>query len=253
MIAQQQQQWFFSSGGERVGPVGFDYLLEMAKTGKLDPRNDLVWSTCLNDWEPAGEVEGLFERRTVRREDSPMDSSNPLASTGSYDNAAPIPKAHFPGTGRLGFLMGLLVVPVALGVGWQFVHPHLQKYTPENLAGYLPLVVFPLMALLMIATVVKRFRNLGMSGWWLLGMAVPFLNLWLGYRCFACPGGYTTARKLDGPGMLLALLYWGSFAASIVLPVAGMVGMFGEMKESGMLGEVTKQFEELRKSALPGK
>src|SRR5687768_11711920 len=147
MIAQQQQQWFFSSGGERIGPVGFDYLLEMAKSGKLDPRNDMVWSTSLSDWEPAGEVEGLFERRSLRREDNPLDSSNSLANAGTHESA-PIPKAQFPGTGRVGFLMGLVVVPAGLAFGWQFALPYLQKYTPANLAGYLPLAVFPLMALL---------------------------------------------------------------------------------------------------------
>ena len=75
-VIAQQQQWFFSTGGERFGPVGFDYLLEMAKSGKLDPRNDMVWTTTLSDWEPAGEVEGLFERRALRRDENPLDHSD---------------------------------------------------------------------------------------------------------------------------------------------------------------------------------
>ena len=110
MIA-QQQQWFFSTGGERFGPVGFDYLLELAKSGRLDPRNDLVWSTTLSDWEPAGEVEGLFERRAVKAGDGAGESAAGFASTGTFEST-PIPRAHFPGTGRIGYLMGTLVVPV---------------------------------------------------------------------------------------------------------------------------------------------
>lgn len=246
----QQQQWFFSTGGERFGPVGFDYLLEMAKAGKLDPRNDMVWTTTLSDWEPAGEVEGLFERRSGSRDEGSLEPSGSFAATGNFE-AKPIPKAYFPGTGRLGYLMGIVVVPAVLIAGWQFAVPYLQPHVPENLHHYLAMVVFPLVALLALATLVKRFRNVGMSGWWLFGLAVPVLNLWLGYRLLACPAGYSTRRKLDLPGKLVAVLYWGVLIAGIGLTTAAGVGAFGEWKESGMLQEITTQFNELRKSALP--
>lgn len=248
MIA--QQQWFFSTGGERFGPVGFDYLLELAKSGRLDPRNDMVWTTTLSDWEPAGEIEGLFEKRSANRDEAVPDGGSVFASTGSHESK-PIPKAHFPGTGRIGYLMGSLVVPAALAVGWGFAVPWIQPHVPENLHGYLAVAVFPLAALLVLVTLVKRFRNIGMSGWWLLGLAVPLLNLWLGYRLLACPAGYATLRKLDLPGKLVAFLYWGSFVAAIGLVVAGGVGAFGELKESGMLEDITTQFNELMKSAVP--
>lgn len=250
MIAQQQQQWFFSTGGERVGPVGFDYLLELAQNGKLDPRADLVWSSGLNDWEPAGEVAGLFEKRPVDARPSSIDASDAFASTGIHE-PVPLMKSQWAGTGRMGYLMGVSVIPAALMVGWQFAVPVLAKYTPENLAGYLPLAVFPLVALMVLATLAKRFQNLGMTGWWVLGLMIPFLNLWLGYRLLACPAGYAKVKTLDGIGKVLAFLYWGSFLAGIGLGVAAMVGSFGALKESGMLEEVTRQFEELRKSAVP--
>jgi len=246
----QQQQWFFSTGGERFGPVGFDYLLELAKSGRLDPRNDMVWTTTLSDWEPAGEVEGLFERRSGQREDGSYDPAGDFANTGSYE-AKPIPKAHFPGTGRLGYLMGTLVVPVILIVAWQFALPYIQPYAPEKLRNYLPPVIFPLAGLLAVAAVVKRFRNVGMSGWSIFGLLVPVLNLWLGYRLLACPGGYSTRRKLDVPGKLMAVLYWGTLVAGIGLGIAAGVGAFGELKESGWLQETKTQFNELMKAALP--
>ena len=250
MTAQQQQQWFFSTGGERFGPVGFDYLLEMAQGGRLDPRNDLVWSTSLNDWEPAGEVEGLFERRAVRKEDGSTDAGHAFAQTGTHESV-PIPKAVFPGTGRIGYLMGTLVLPVALAIGWHFAIPFLKPHVPEEYAAYLPVVAFPLALLMVLATQVKRFQNVGMTGWWLFGLLVPVLNLWLGFRSLACPAGYAQQRKLDGPGMLLAFLYWGAILGGLGLSIATMVGAFGEMKESGMIGDVMKQVEELRKTTLP--
>ncbi len=250
MIAQQQQQWFFSTGGERFGPVGFDYLLELAQQGSLDPRNDLVWSTSLNDWEPAGEVAGLFERRAVRKEDASLEGTSSLANAGEYSSVA-LPKAQFPGTGRLGFVIGGAVVPPLLVIGWQFAVPFMKPYAPEAYAGYLPLVVWPLAGLLALASVVKRFHNLGMTGWWLLGFAVPFLNLWLCFRCLACPGGYATRQKLDGMGKLLAVLYWAVILGGVGLAGAAMVGTFGELKDSGIISDFTKQFEDLRKSAVP--
>jgi uncharacterized membrane protein YhaH (DUF805 family) len=250
MIAQQQQQWFFSSGGERYGPVGFDYLLELAQKGGLDPRNDLVWSTSLNDWEPAGEVAGLFERRAVRREDASMEGSHALAQTGDY-TVTPIPKGHFQGTERMGFVMGAMVVPLAMVIGWQFAMPLMTPHVPEEYVGYLPWVVWPLAGFLSLASTVKRLQNVGMTGWWLPGFLVPLLNLWLGFRCLACPGGYAERRKLDGIGKLVAFFYWGAILGSLGLMAAGMIGVFGEIKESGVIGDFTKQFEDLRKSAVP--
>jgi hypothetical protein len=52
-----------------------------------------------------------------------------------------------------------------------------------------------------------RVWNLGMNRWWYLAMFVPILNLWMGYRCFACPAGYAYHKKMDGPGILLAIIY----------------------------------------------
>jgi uncharacterized membrane protein YhaH (DUF805 family) len=249
-VTAQQQQWFFSTGGERYGPVGFDYLLDLAKSGRLDPRNDLVWTTTLGDWEAAGDVEGLFERRAVKREEAAEGISHGFASTGTHEST-PIPKAHFPGTGRVGHLLGTVVLPVAITIGWQFATPLILRHAPENVHPYVPLAVFPLAGLMVMMTLVKRFQNLGMSGFWVLGLLVPLLNVWLGYRLLACPGGYAMRKKLDGAGKLVAVLYWLSVTAAAGLLAVTAAGSFGAMKDSGMLKEITSQLDELRKSALP--
>lgn len=77
---------------------------------------------------------------------------------------------------------------------------------------------------------VRRYVNLGMSGWWIFGNLVPLLNLWLGYRCFACPAGYAFQKKLDGPGIFLAIVYWLLVAIAVVslgLMIALLMGSVG--------------------------
>lgn len=251
-VIAQDQQWFYSTQGERFGPVGFDYLLELSQSGKLDPRNDLVWSTSLSDWEPAGEVEGLFERRSVqsRGEDS-LAGTESLSRTGEYVSPVIVPKGHQGGTGRIGYLMGTMVLPPLILVAWGFAVTFLKPYVPVPYQGYLPMVAGPLVGLLALVSQVKRFQNLGMTGWWVLGLVIPFLNLWLLYRSIACPTGYAGVKRLDGIGKVLAFLYWGGIVASIGLFGAAAAGVIKEKNDSGMLEDLMKQIKELRSSALP--
>ena len=91
--------------------------------------------------------------------------------------------------------------------------PYLMKH-----AGQVPMekilyaAVF-LPVLIWIHFGLRRLVNLGMSRLWFLALFAPFLNLWVGYRCFVCPPGYAYHKKLDGPGVVLAILYGLGVAA----------------------------------------
>ena len=52
--------WYYSSNGERQGPVSFDELKSLAVRGGLDPVKDLAWTEGMQSWTPAGQVPGLF-------------------------------------------------------------------------------------------------------------------------------------------------------------------------------------------------
>ena len=151
----------------------------------------------------------------------------------------------------MGYVAGVVILPALIAVGWGFATAYLKPHVPTAAQPYLPMVGGVLIGLLVLVTLVKRFRNLGMSGWWVLGLFVPLLNLWLTYRCLACPAGYAGVKRLDGIGKVLAFLYWGGIVASICLFGAALAGSLGEMKESGMLEDLIKQVKEIWSSALP--
>jgi hypothetical protein len=80
-----------------------------------------------------------------------------------------------------------------------------------------------------------------MSGWWFLGNLVPLLNFWVGYRCFACPAGYAYHKKIDGIGILLAIIYWGVILLAILAVAAVLALIFGAIGSP----ELQEQIREL--------
>jgi hypothetical protein len=95
--------------------------------------------------------------------------------------------------------------------------------------------------LLLAYFVIRRLVNLGMSRWWGLAVLAPFLNLWLGYRCFACPAGYAYHKKLDAPGIVVAILY-GLAMISLMLVLAAFVALIAGAIESPALQNQLRGF-----------
>ena len=93
----------------------------------------------------------------------------------------------------------------------------------------------------------NRLVNLGMSRWWFLGNFVPILNFWIGYRCFACPAGYAYHKKLDGPGIALAILYWLLLLIAILVVgavVALMFNMIGSPELQEQIRDIIRQAQQ---------
>lgn len=53
-------EWYFSSKGQRVGPVSESELRSLVASGRISA-SDLVWQTGQPDWVPASSVPGLFQ------------------------------------------------------------------------------------------------------------------------------------------------------------------------------------------------
>jgi hypothetical protein len=228
----QAGEWFYTQAGERLGPVAFQELRRLAAENAIDPRLDLVWCQSLDNWKPAGEIEGLFERRAI-----------PAATPKAYEEAGAYtpPGAHdiselmahhgaWPGSSRRVYLGMSILLPIVFGLGITFGLPFFAAIMPLETLPPLAIGLWLLMSAMMIYYLLERFANLGMSRWWFFGGFIPFLNLWLSYRCIVCPAGYAYHRKLDGPGIVLAILFWGICLLSLLLLVLSIllfVGMIG--------------------------
>ena len=244
--------WFYSRDGEKHGPVSFTHLQAKAKEASLNPRLDMVWSKGMDEWKLAGEIEGLFKRHAVAEPPEvpvPTLAGSPYQPPQGDSVAEQMGKeGEWPGARRRSYLIATLIFPslwgfvIAAGAGFLTT-----QFGPEIMKFALPgLSVVPLLVIIVIS--LKRLVNLGMSRWWFLGNIVPILNLWVGYRCFACPAGYAFHKKMDGAGIFLAILYW----LVLLLAVVAIVGIIAAL--SGSLGspEIQQQIREaVQKASAP--
>lgn len=66
---------------------------------------------------------------------------------------------------------------------------------------------------------VQRLINVGLSGWWVLGLIVPILNIWVAVQCIAAPEGYAQHKTLDTAGKVIIGLFLGFIVLVILMAV----------------------------------
>ncbi len=220
MTEPPQDVWFYSHDGARLGPVSLAELRVLAVEGALNPRLDLVWTQGMADWKPAGEIEALFERRVNEVPAGSNPYTPPQAeSVGSLMQQ----QGEWPGARRRAYLGACLLLPVLWNVA--LVNGPAALGTPLEPALFQQINFGGALLLFIISIYysLQRFVNLGMSRWWYLGHLVPFLNLWVGYRCFACPAGYAYHKRMDGAGIALAIFYWLTIVLVLLAVIAAVV------------------------------
>lgn len=227
-----QTAWFYTREGEKIGPVTFGELKIRASEGILNPRLDMAWSQGMETWQPLGEIEGLFERRTAPEpEESLAPSADPYRPPQEKTTPRNLDKdSGWPGARRRSYFLMCWIFPIAWSAGMAAGTGFLELQFGPQLMQIIQPVGSVLPFIVSLVFCLKRFVNLGMSRWWYLGFLVPFLNIWVGFRCFACPAGYAFHKKLDGVGVFLAILYWLVIAIgllallAIVFLLAGVLG-----------------------------
>lgn len=129
-------EWFYARGGQQNGPVTFDQLKGLARSGGLDAK-DLVWTSSMKDWSPAAEVDGLLDLHAAANQ-PPADPTNPYAAPQSawQETAQPAGSEIEPGSDPIdvgacvkrGFeltkrnfgtilLVGITYVAISIGAG----------------------------------------------------------------------------------------------------------------------------------------
>jgi hypothetical protein len=72
-------EWYYACGGQQSGPVSFEQLQVIARSGTLHVTKDLVWTSTMKDWIPAGQVPELFAA-AVNPGVPAADPANPYAA-----------------------------------------------------------------------------------------------------------------------------------------------------------------------------
>lgn len=209
----------------------------MAAESSLDPRLDMVWKKDMGAWIPAGQIDGLFERKSVPVEPKetlapPAVSLRPPQRSARAMRGMDVP---WPGARRRSLLLMTLVFPFA----WQFALSAISPFLIARLGPILMEKILPFAALVPLVVLVhfglKRLVNLGMSRWWYLAVFAPILNLWVVYRCFVCPPGYAYHKKLDGAGIALAIPYWLIMVSGVLMLSAASASLFGMIDHPQLL------------------
>ncbi|RPJ34379.1 MAG: DUF4339 domain-containing protein [Verrucomicrobiaceae bacterium] len=251
MNALPQDAWFFTREGEQVGPVTFSELRVKAQEGTLNPRLDMVWTQGMADWQAAGEIEDLFEKRSTAPSLPPPDlakaAANPYTPPQPSEAAAMLgQEGGWPGARRRSFYLMTILFPVFWNIGFAAGLPFLsQQFGPEIMgvatigAALVPLVVALYFGL-------QRLANVGMSRWWYLGNLVPILNLWVSYRMYVCPAGYAYHKKLDGAGVVLAILYWLMILLAVLMLASILAVMFGALGSPELRQQVEEALRNLQ-------
>jgi hypothetical protein len=143
----------------------------------------------------------------------------------------------WPGARRRSLIFMTFLFPMVWGALFGFSRAFLEAQLGPVIMNYIAMGAAFVPLIVAVHFGLMRLLNLGMSRWWFLGHFVPLLNLWIGYRCFACPAGYAYHKKLDGVGVALAIIYW----LTLLLGVAGAV--FSVMYAAVAMPELQEMFE----------
>lgn len=245
--SETSKDWYLIHEGDRSGPYSIDDLKAKVELHEIHPRLDKAWKDGMENWIPAGEVDGLFKKNTeaeaAEKNTSAINEFEELDFEDSEEQ-----RRHnlgsWPGISRSGFIFFCYIFPIIWIVGLLFASKYLATLVETDLLKPIILILLILPFPLAIVATLKRFQNLGMSRVWFLGLLVPLLNIWLGYRLLACPAGYVEHKKLGTLGWVLAILYWAPLIASIGF--GALLTYQGPERLNKLMEENREQFDSIQ-------
>lgn len=174
------------------------------------------------------EGSGLLSRRLsahaqicslLSRPEIAMSEYNPFLAPPTFEETPAadfVPNKEYPGIGRLAYFGWSVLFGIAFQLLLFIVDQAGLINSPESaiaIGGGLLLLNF----ICSVTIIVLRLQNMGMNGFWVLGLIVPILNLVIAVRLIAAPAGYADHKQLDTPGKILVGLMIGLMVAGLML------------------------------------
>ncbi|GEM_PF-919919 len=223
------QQWHYTDqSGQQAGPIPTDELLQLIAS-KSVPLTAMAWKEGMANWKPVSQIEELQAgTSTPPPSPDPVPNPAPTQAPGNIQepNQNPINPYETPqvptdeefyaaareqpngygGIGRLAYF--LLSIGHSIAIQFIAFVLNFSSFTESNEPSLL--IAF---GLLTVSTVISfyllfsRFKNIGMSRWWTLGLVVPILNIFVSIWLISRQEGWVETRKLDGPGKIVAWIF----------------------------------------------
>jgi len=223
------EEWFFTKDGQQDGPVTPLQIQALSKAGQLDPATTHVWREGMADWKTLADS-GLLDGASLPAPGMTPPAIQTTVTRNPYLASEQIAQGtgrpvEYPGYGRLRyFLTNLIITVVFYAVMFALAIALLSASDGMGVGAGVGILVVAL--IVMVAgfyVAYHRVKNLGMSGWALLWTLVPFMNMWIGWRMFACPAGYEDHRTLDTPAKVISGIIVGLFGLMIVANILAAV------------------------------
>jgi uncharacterized membrane protein YhaH (DUF805 family) len=194
--------YFVSRDGQQYGPYTLDALREETFRGTVS-RTDLVWAEGLPNWVQLSQVLAPPQAAPPPLPPPPIYTAYPAYSspgTGSAELDDPCAgRMHF---GRALYFLSLVAALIILGALANFPET-------ESIAS----LVF---LLLWLPAAVLRARDVGMSGWTVLLLFVPILNLFVTFRLLLAPRGYAITKQADSYLRIMTWIFVGIVVLGLI-------------------------------------
>ena len=226
---EQESVWYYTQHGERKGPVTLEVLRGAIEHMKIDREKDLMWGPGLSDWvtmDKVPELQDMPAGPPASSAPATSQPSPPASGIGAANKASPAAPATppdsseddnalagamterregggYPGMGRLMFWVAPFCICAAAYLILFVFLGSLDFNKGVDLLGFVPLAIVAVAIIACIFTIFSRLKNLEMSRWFVLLYCVPVANVWLDYRLYICPAGYSFHKKLDLPAKLM--------------------------------------------------
>jgi uncharacterized membrane protein YhaH (DUF805 family) len=207
-MPESKPSWYYSVAGQQFGPVSGTELKRHAETGKIT-ESDLVWKDGMAEWVPAKKVKGLLPVATPHAPPRQPPSTDPPkipdVTKNRFvvvtDTTKPVGKPNvsrhqlkqasdFSFSGRIGrdTFWGTRIAIIVIGFVVGLLIEVVSKIGDAGpVVGLVIYVLFSIAAVWIgLATQVKRWHDLGYSGWVVLLSIIPIVNLLYALVAIVC-------------------------------------------------------------------